>query len=110
MLMVPGRRSGLVRSTPMICVPYQQGHLIVGSNFGKPRTPAWVWNLRALVDQQLPAEVTIDGVHHQVIAQELSGQSRALAWHKLLTVWPNYRRYEANTSRTLPIFFLHPLD
>src|SRR5688572_28770949 len=46
-LTVPGRKSGIPRSTPLLCVPYQGASLIAGSYFGGPRTPIWVANLRA---------------------------------------------------------------
>ena len=36
LLTVLGRKSGVARSTPMLCVPYKGGHLVAGSNFGGP--------------------------------------------------------------------------
>ena len=49
MLTVIGRKSGLARSTPVLCVPYDSGWpLIAGSNFGGPKMPAWVHNVRAV--------------------------------------------------------------
>src|SRR6202007_1868180 len=47
MLTVIGRKSGLPRSTPLLCVPDSGRILIAGSYFGGPREPAWVKNLEA---------------------------------------------------------------
>lgn len=47
MLTVVGRRSGIARSTPLLCVPYGGRFLIAGSYFGGPRQPIWVVNLEA---------------------------------------------------------------
>jgi hypothetical protein len=47
MLTVKGRKSGVPRTTPLLCVPYESGNLIAGSNFGGQRKPVWVINVRA---------------------------------------------------------------
>ena len=46
-LTVPGRKSGIPRSTPLLCVPYGEDILIAGSNFGSPKEPMWVKNIEA---------------------------------------------------------------
>src|SRR6478609_9706985 len=46
-LQVPGRTSGILRSTPLLTVPHGDGWLVVGSNWGAPHPPAWAANLRA---------------------------------------------------------------
>ena len=47
LLTVPGRKSGIPRSTPLLCVPHEDGWLVAGSNWGAPKPPAWVGNLDA---------------------------------------------------------------
>ena len=46
-LTVTGRKSGVERTTPLLCVPDGDTILIAGSYFGGPKTPLWVGNLRA---------------------------------------------------------------
>ena len=46
-LTVRGRKSGVERTTPLLCVPDGGTWLIAGSYFGGPKTPLWVGNLRA---------------------------------------------------------------
>jgi deazaflavin-dependent oxidoreductase (nitroreductase family) len=100
MLTVMGRRSGLARSTPVLCVPYRDGHLVAGSNFGGPRTPVWVLNVRA-ADR---VTVTVDGRTYDAVPRELTGDERAAAWEHMLETWPNYAKYEARTQRVIPVF------
>ena len=54
-LTVVGRRSGVPRTTPVLCVPYQETFLVAGSNFGGPKVPVWVFNVRAADTVQLAA-------------------------------------------------------
>ena len=46
-LTVTGKKSGIERTTPLLCVPDGDSFLIAGSYFGGPKTPLWVGNLRA---------------------------------------------------------------
>lgn len=102
LLTVVGRKSGLPRSTPLLCTPYGDGVLIAGSNFGGPHMPAWVGNLRAAGT----ALVRFRGVETPMVARELEGEDRAEAWQQMLRTWPNYRLYEERTDRTIPVFWL----
>src|SRR3954452_18987936 len=75
-LTVVGRKSGLPRSTPLLCVPDHGTWLIAGSYFGGPDMPVWVGNLRAAGR----AEITVDRTRTRVTAEELSEEARAEAW------------------------------
>lgn len=104
-LTVPGRRSGMPRTTPLLCVPYEGGWLIAGSYFGGPRTPLWVGNLRAAAT----ARIRYGGRDLEVTHAELDGAERARAWSAMLEVWPNYAKYEERTDRHIPVFLLQPV-
>ncbi|MGN6160288.1 MAG: nitroreductase family deazaflavin-dependent oxidoreductase [Marmoricola sp.] len=106
LLTVPGRKTGVPRSTPLLCTPYGDGVLIAGSNFGGPKVPVWVGNLRA-ADR---AWIHFDGEDKEVVAHELEGADRAEAWSQMLKTWPNYRLYEERIAdgRTIPVFWLRP--
>ena len=103
-LTVRGRRSGIARSTPLLCAPEDGRWLIAGSYFGGPDVPAWVGNLRAAGE----AEVRIRGVRTAVVVRELHDEDRAQAWKALLAVWPNFTLYEQRSGRTIPVFELRP--
>ncbi|GAB3927540.1 hypothetical protein GCM10011575_10210 [Microlunatus endophyticus] len=106
MLSVPGRTSGIERTTPLLCVPDQDTWLIAGSNFGGPVMPAWVHNLRAASAPR----IRLAGREIPVVATELSGDDRAHAWAVMVRTWPNYSLYEIRTRRTIPVFRLTPVS
>ncbi|MEH3156452.1 MAG: nitroreductase family deazaflavin-dependent oxidoreductase [Gordonia paraffinivorans] len=105
-LRVPGRKSGVVRSTPLLCVPRDGDWLIAGSYFGNPKMPAWVHNLRAADT----AEIVRGGTTIRVRWRELADAERSRAWQDLLDTWPNFRLYEQRTDRLIPVFSLTPVD
>ena len=105
-LHVPGRRTGVERSTPLLCVPFGRGFVIIGSNWGNDRPPVWVGNLRAAADGTVA--VTIDGERSDVTVTELEGSRREAAWRAAVRAWPNYEVYVTRTDRRLPVFLLEP--
>lgn len=105
MLTVVGRKSGVPRSTPLLCVPYHGGQLIAGSNFGGPKQPVWVVNVRAADT----VRYSIGGRTHTAQARELTGEERARAWEHMLRTWPNYAKYAERTTRVIPVFLLSPV-
>ena len=102
-LTVTGRKSGLERSTPLLCVPDGATILVAGSYFGGPKTPLWVGNLRAADGE---ASIAYRRERFRVHATELSGDGRAAAWSHMLETWPNFAKYEERTDRTIPVFRL----
>lgn len=105
MLTVPGRKSGIARSTPLMCVPWQGGWLIAGSNFGGPKAPVWTANLRAAET----VEIRYRGRPSTATWRELVGAEKEHAWGHMVTVWPNYDKYLAWTDRVIPVFHLMPV-
>ena len=106
MLTVIGRKSGLPRSTPLLCVPYKDGSiLIAGSYFGGPKEPLWVKNIEANPD----VTVRFKGKEQPMTARYLpEGEERAEAWKAMLKVWPNFAMYEKRTDRHIKVFQLEP--
>lgn len=104
MLTVVGRKSGIPRTTPVLCVPYQNGHLIAGSNFGGPKEPVWVLNIRSAPR----VGVRINGVDQESVAREIEGPERDAAWAHMLKTWPNYAKYAERVDRTIPVFLIEP--
>ena len=105
-LHVPGRKSGAMRSTPLLCASWNNGLIIIGSNWGGEKTPTWVYNLRAAAPGEV--EIAVYGARLPVEVEELSGDDRESAWAAAVSVWPNYELYAARTTRQLPIFHLTP--
>jgi len=101
-LTVVGRRSGLPRSTPLLCVPHEDRWLVAGSYFGGPDMPVWVHNLRAAG----AATIRYRRTSYDVSAREVSGAERAELWQVMLRTWPNFATYETRTDRVIPVFEL----
>src|SRR5690242_6915967 len=104
MLTVAGRKSGVPRTTPLLCVPYRNGNLIAGSNFGGAKAPVWVMNVRA-ADR---VSVAVGAAQHEATVREITGEEREVVWAHMIETWPNFARYAARTDRTIPVFFLEP--
>ncbi|MFJ8821457.1 nitroreductase family deazaflavin-dependent oxidoreductase [Streptomyces sp. NPDC102467] len=101
-LSVRGAKSGIVRRTPLACMP-EEGTgtwLLIGSNFGRPGHPAWTANLLAHPD----AEISWRGEDIAVRARLLNSQEREEAWAAALKFWPPYAAYQARVDREIRLF------
>jgi deazaflavin-dependent oxidoreductase (nitroreductase family) len=102
LLTVRGRRSGIDRSTPLLCVPYGEAFLIAGSYFGNPKEPLWVGNLEAAMAGTLRHK----GRTTPFTARRIEGAERAQVWQHMLRTWPNFAKYEQRTNRQIKVFEL----
>ncbi|MQY07769.1 nitroreductase family deazaflavin-dependent oxidoreductase [Actinomadura macrotermitis] len=100
-----GAKSGEPREAPLACLPEAGGTwVVVGSNFGREKHPAWTGNLL----KNPEATVSFRGRRTPVTARLLTGEERAEVWPRLLTVWPVYDRYVERSGRELRVFRLTP--
>lgn len=104
-LTTTGRKSGQKRTTHLISIPIGDTLALLGTNFGQPRTPAWVLNLEA--DPR--AEVTYRGTTFGVIARESDDAERARVLTDAAEIYPGYLKYvERISNRRVRIFVLEP--
>ncbi|WP_344785256.1 nitroreductase family deazaflavin-dependent oxidoreductase [Gordonia caeni] len=103
-MVIPGRKSGVERTTTVLAAPVGDDWLVAGSYFGGPKTPAWVYNLRAAETIQVERHGRLVPMRRR----ELAGDERAAAWQELRGVWPNFDLYERRTTRVIPVFRLTP--
>ena len=102
-----GMRSGTPREVPLYAVEDEDRFVVIGSNGGKERAPAWVGNLRAL------PEGTVRVGRKNVIpvrAREAEGDERERLWTLAVASFPGYARYQARTSRRIPVIVLEPTE
>jgi F420H(2)-dependent quinone reductase len=104
LLTTTGRKSGKTHTAPLGFFDWQGGYVIVASNGGQPKHPAWYHNLKShpqvtvqMFDQVIP-----------VTAEVLTGEARAQAWQQVITTAPGYAGYEKQTTREIPLVLLHP--
>jgi deazaflavin-dependent oxidoreductase (nitroreductase family) len=102
LLTTTGRKSGLSWTNPLIYQPDGDGWVIIASNGGKPRHPAWWLNLRA----QPEATIEIGRDSYPVTASEVDEANRDRLWQSMTAVYPGYDKYVAKTSRHIPVVHL----
>ncbi len=100
-----GRRSHAPRRTHLIAVPYADTLALLGTNFGQPRTPAWVLNLEE--DPRL--RVTFHGTDVVAVARAATEEERAAVLARSGEIYGGYLKYQARIAgRRLRIFLLEP--
>lgn len=98
-----GRRSGRLRSTPLVYLREREDLVIVAANGGADRQPAWWLNLRSAGN----AVVVVDGERMHVRPRETTGAERNRLWDRFAHHAP-IANYQRRTSRTLPVVVLTP--
>ncbi len=104
LLTTTGRNSGRRHTVPLLYLANDDSYALVGSYGGNPKAPAWLLNIRS--DSQVSLNVRgkrIPGTAR--IATELE---RARLWPEFVSVFPNYDRYQAKTTRRIPIVIVEP--
>jgi deazaflavin-dependent oxidoreductase (nitroreductase family) len=99
-----GRRSGQPRTAPVLYLADGERVVVVGSNAGNERAPAWSYNLKANPD----AEVQIGGEIRSIRARVAEGEERAELWRKMNEQYAGFDDYEERTSRDIAVFVLEP--
>ena len=74
--------------------------LVVASNGGSSRHPAWFLNLAKHPDQ---VWLTLGRRRIKVAPETLEGAERERAWRSITSLAPGYAGYEHKTDRTIPI-------
>ncbi|HJQ82598.1 MAG TPA: nitroreductase family deazaflavin-dependent oxidoreductase [Candidatus Binatia bacterium] len=105
LLTTTGRRSGAERTVPLTYMADGERFVLVASNGGSDRHPAWWLNLR----EQPHATVQVGSRTLAVVAHQADAVERARLWPKLKAMNPFYAAYERITSREIPVVVLEPV-
>ncbi|EFH85964.1 nitroreductase family deazaflavin-dependent oxidoreductase [Ktedonobacter racemifer] len=97
-----GAKSGQERIYPLMSVPYGDTYLAVASKGGSPKHPLWYHNLMAHSN----ITVEVGSEKFPARARLLSGDERAQAFAKAISVFPPYGEYQKKTAREIPVFLL----
>jgi len=107
LLTTVGRKSGKLRTRPLYYLELEDGrYVLVASNAGTARDPAWLLNLRANPHVQ----VEVRGHKQQMLAHVASPEEKALLWPLLLELFPTWQMMEERSVRTFKIVILEPDD
>lgn len=100
-----GRRTGTERTVPLAAVRDREAWVVVGSNAGKPRAPAWIHNLRA--EPEVRVEHRGRGGAYR--AREVTGDEFERLWALVIAAYPGFAVYRDRTTRQVPLFVLEPV-
>ena len=94
------RRHAVVGSFPEIAAAVPSSWVVVASNSGSARHPAWFLNLAKKPDQ---VWITTGKRRVKVRPETLEGAERDRAWQEITSLAPGYGRYLEITDRMIPI-------
>lgn len=104
LLTTTGRRSGQQRTAPVLYLKDGERLVVVGSNAGNVRAPAWSHNLKANPD----CEVEVGPKRSRRRARVAEGEERAELWRKVNEMYEGFDDYDAKTARDISVFVLEP--
>jgi deazaflavin-dependent oxidoreductase (nitroreductase family) len=101
-----GRRSGEPRTTPVLYLDVEGKLILIDTNAGNAKIPAWSWNLKA----NPLAEVEIGRKHQPVRARIATGEERAELWRKSNEQYAGFDDYieKLGPDREVSVFVLEP--
>lgn len=103
LLTTTGRRTGIARTVPLVCIQDDAGDwVITASAGGAPEDPAWFNNITSNPAVRFQVNATEKAGHAEVLGAE----ERDRMWAKLTAVMPNFLSYEKKTSRKIPMVTL----
>ena len=96
-----GHKTGAIRKTPLMRVKDGDSYVLVGSQGGAPKDPAWVHNLRADPHVELRDGTVVRAMH---VREVKDAAERARLWGLAVAAYPPYADYQARTKRQIPVF------
>ena len=104
LLSVTGRKSGLIRTTPLVYFEDGGNYVVVGSDGAARRDPQWWKNLR----ENPQATVRVGRDKFSVRASLATGEERERLWQIGTGILPAWAEYQTRTERLLPVVVLTP--
>lgn len=104
LLTTTGRKSGAQRTAPVVYLADGERMIVIGSNAGNARTPAWALNLQAHPD----AEVEVRADRRPVTARVAAGEEREELWRRMNEQYAGFDHYRTRTARDISVFVLEP--
>lgn len=95
-----GAKSGRTKTIPLMYVPHERGFILVASQGGAPKNPAWYHNLVKNPNIQ----VTHGGQTQALTARRVDEDEKAALWPTCIEYYPPYEQYQKRTDRRIPVF------
>jgi len=104
LLTTTGRKSGQPRTAPVLYLADEDRFVVINTNAGNDKTPAWSLNLRANPE----AEVEIGRKRIPVRSRLAEGEERADLWRRHMQQYEGWDFYESQLDREVGVFVLEP--
>jgi deazaflavin-dependent oxidoreductase (nitroreductase family) len=104
LLTTTGRRSGERRTTPVVYLAAGLDVVLIDTNAGNERLPAWSLNLAADPD----AEVELGRERRPVRARRAAGEERAELWRAHNLQYAGFDEYDEQLRRQPSVWVLEP--
>jgi deazaflavin-dependent oxidoreductase (nitroreductase family) len=100
-----GRKTGKLRTTPLVYLEDGERIIVVASQAGRPEHPMWYLNLLA------DPEVTVQTGNRRrpMRARVAEPDERAVLWPRLVGLYADYDSYQSWTDRVIPVVVLEPV-
>ena len=102
LLTTTGRKSGEPRTAPVLFMADGDRLVVIGSNAGNDRAPAWALNLMAEPD----AQVNVKGDVRAVRGRVAEDAERDVLWRRMNDVYGGFDDYRVKTERDIRLFVL----
>jgi F420H(2)-dependent quinone reductase len=100
-----GNKTGAIRKTPLMRVKDDDNYVLIGSQGGAPKDPAWTHNLRVNPQIELRDQTIVRPMR---VREVKDAAERARLWALAVAAYPQYADYQARTERQIPVFVAEP--
>jgi deazaflavin-dependent oxidoreductase (nitroreductase family) len=104
LLTTTGRKSGQMRTAPVVYLDDGERISIINTNAGHDKVPAWSLNLKANPE----AEIEIGRERRPVLARIAEGEERDDLWRRHNVQYSGFDEYDENIDRRPEVFVLEP--
>jgi len=104
LLTTTGRRSGQRRTTPLLYLERGDDVVVVASQGGMSKHPAWYLN----VEKDPDVAVQIGPETRRMRARRATPEEKRALWPELTAMYPDYDDYQKRTDRDIPVVICSP--
>ena len=106
LLTTRGRSTGTLRRTALIYGRDRGRFVVVASNGGAKSHPNWYQNLAA--DPHVFVQVAEE--RFEALARTATARQKPRLWRLMVSIWPEYEKYQTRTTREIPVVILEKLE
>jgi len=104
LLTTTGRKSGQKRTAPIVYLRDGENVVVINTNAGNARVPAWSLNLQANPE----AEVEVGRRRYPVSARVAEGEERTELWRRHNEQYAGFDDYQTKLDREASVIVLEP--